>query len=114
MTLYIVPPDGGKGGATPKPRGRRRASICLTPSESAALTAALKNLHQRYTWPQLAELAGVSEVTLQFVGNGRGPGSPGLALRIARALNISVDRLLRQGPAPIVSCPHCGGALEGT
>jgi transcriptional regulator with XRE-family HTH domain len=78
------------------------------------LTAGLKALNAQHTWKKLAELAGVSEVTIQFVGSGRAPGSPGLALRLARALNISVDRLLRPGPASIASCPHCGGALEGT
>jgi DNA-binding transcriptional regulator YdaS (Cro superfamily) len=113
MSLYIVPPDGGKGGAAPKPRGRRRASICLTPSESAALAAGLKALNAQYTWKKLAELVGVCVETLRFVGSGRKPGSPGLALRVARALNISVDRLLRPGPAQIATCRHCGGVLEG-
>jgi hypothetical protein len=107
MVLYIVPPIGGKGEAPSKPRGRRRASICLTGSEADALSAALKGLHKTYTWGQLAELCGVSALTIRCVANGRGNGSPGLALRVARVAGISIDRVLTPGPTGTTHCQTC-------
>jgi hypothetical protein len=105
VALYIVPPIGGKGEAPSKPR--RRGSICLTPVESDALTAAMKGLHREYTWVQLAALCGVTTYTLRAVASGRTPGSPGLALRVARVAGISIDRVLTPGPTGTTHCPTC-------
>ena len=111
MNLYIVPPVGGKGGAPSKPRGRRRASICLTPAEAAALAASLQGLHRQFTWVQLAALCGVTTDTIHKVANGRTPGSPGLALRVAHVAGLNVERLLTPGPSAETHCPACKRAL---
>ena len=74
------------------------------------------NLRLRFgSWSCLAEAMDVSQATLATAATGRGRGSPGLALRAARAAGSTVEAILEGKITPANACPHCGarGAERG-
>ena len=111
MSLRLVrPPDGGQD-PTPAPRRRHPAQLhSLTPEEHRNLRQALLNLRMRYgSWSCLAEVMAVPKSTLSGACKTRAPkGSPGLALRTARAAGTTVEHILSGKIAPVGTCPTCG------
>lgn len=108
MTVLHLRPKERKGSGAPN---RHHGSVCLTPTETAALRATLHGLHRDRTWVEIAREIGVCVNTLAQVANGRAPGSAGLALRVARLAGIGLDRVLTPGPAGTSCCPSCGRPL---
>ncbi len=103
MLRLVPPPSEGKGSRTPK--RRRREVHSLTHDEKRHLRAALQNLRRAYgTWACLAEVMGVSRNAL--VSNYE--GSPGLALRAARAGGMSVEAVLSGTLSAAGRCEACG------
>jgi hypothetical protein len=111
MSLYIVPPDGGNGGAPSKRRRSTRPSVTLNPDQASGLAATLKNLNRRHSWAVLAAEMGVSKDALRYAANGHTRGSPGLAVLVARVAGLSVERVLTPGPTGTSCCPNCGRPL---
>jgi hypothetical protein len=54
----------------------------------------------------------VSEGTLSNAATCRGRGSPGLALRAARAAGSTVEAILSGKISPAGACAHCGAIKE--
>jgi hypothetical protein len=107
MLRIVHPAPEGQGPRTPKGR-RRRDMHSLTRDERRHLRAALENLHRAYgTWACLAEVMGVSTNTL----TGNYEGSPGLALRAARAGGMSVEAVLSGVLSAAGRCETCGSRL---
>jgi hypothetical protein len=107
VQLYLIPPDSGQGGRVPT---RRR--LCVTRSlsdiERKRLRAALKNLRAAYgTWACLAEVMGMPTRSIRAIASGQFAGSPGTAMRAARAAGTTIERLLGR-PVAADRCPHCG------
>ncbi|WP_437902927.1 helix-turn-helix transcriptional regulator [Sorangium sp. So ce327] len=106
--LVAVPPPGGQGEGAPARRRRTAPCLSLTPTQRKRLRAALKNLRAAYgSWECLAEVMGMSPVTLQGIAGGRDAGSPGTVQRAAKAAGITVEQLLG-GLAAADRCPTCG------
>ena len=104
MLRLVPPPSEGKGSRTPK-RRRRRDVHSLTRDEQRHLRAALQNLRRAFgSWPCLADAMGVSLSTLA----GSKAGSPGLALRAARASGMSVEAILSGTVSAAGRCSTCG------
>jgi len=107
MLRLVHPPPPGGNGTRPPDRHRIHS---LTPEEGRNLRQTLMNLRMRYgTWACLGEVMGVSINTLAHAAQLRGPhGSPGLALRAARAAGTTVEHILAGKLAPVGVCPTCG------
>ena len=104
--LRLVHP-APKGQETPR-RQRRRDIHSLTKDERRHLRAALLNLRRAYgSWACLADAMGQSIHTLQSTAS----GSPGLALRAARAGGMSVEAVLSGKLSPAGRCEACGSRL---
>ena len=110
LRLVHPPPEGGQATRSP----RRLSHNSLTPDERRHLRQALKNLRLRFgTWSCLAEVMGVPEGSLvNAASSKRGLGSPGLALRAARAAGSTVEAVLAGKLTPAGVCPTCGAAKE--
>jgi len=108
MLTVVRPAPAGQGEGSPAPRRRRSSALGLTETERKRLRAALKNLRLAYgTWSCLAEVMGVPSKTLKKIANGQINGSPGMALRTARAAGIPFERLIG-GIISADRCPSCG------
>lgn len=120
------PPSGGKipirpplrlvhpAPVQPPPRrtrgGHKRAHHLdvFSPEEQARLLAALRNARFLLgTWRCLADAMRVPLKGLEHVYRGRSPVSAAIAVRLARALGVSVESLYR-APTDAKRCPHCG------
>ena len=112
--LRLVHP-AQEGQSTRPPKGRRCSGVLsLTQDERRNLRQALMNLQMRYgSWSCLAEVMGVPVSTLLNARNPRRrKGSPGLALRAAKAAGTTVEHILSGKIAPVGTCPTCGRAAE--
>jgi hypothetical protein len=111
VTLRLLPPlDGGQDRSRPP---RRRSPNSLAPDERRNLRQALKNLRLRFgSWSCLAEVMDVSVDTLkEAAGQGAGHGSPGIALRAARAAGSTIEAVLSGKLSPLGgACPSCGAS----
>lgn len=106
MLRLVPPPSEGKGSRTPK--RRRRDVHSLTHDERRHLRAALQNLRLAFgSWSCLADVMGVSLRALVS----REHGSPGLALRAARAGGMSVEAVLGGTLSAAGRCETCGHRL---
>jgi len=77
--------------------------------EQQHVRAALRHLHTRLgTWQAVSEGVRSTTATLQTVMRGRDAVSAGLAIRVARLLNVMVDDLLVGKFLPPGACPNCG------
>ena len=109
MLRIVHPAREGQGTRPP----RRPSPNALTHDERRNLCQALKNLRLRFgSWSCLAEVMDISEATLSSAATGRGRGSPGLALRAARAAGSTVEAILSGKLTPAGSCPLCGASAE--
>ncbi|MDC0679189.1 MULTISPECIES: helix-turn-helix domain-containing protein [Sorangium] len=107
LTVVRSPSGEQEGEGAPK---RRR--LCVTRSlsdvERMRLRAALRNLRGLYgTWACLAEVMGMQPRTLRAIASGKYAGSPGTAMRAARAAGTTIERLLGR-PVAADRCPNCG------
>lgn len=111
MLRLVHPPTGGNGGDPPK-RRRTLDLHTLTPTERQHLRAVLKNLRRAYgSWACLAEVMGVSQVTLERSASKKSCASPGLALRAARAAGMHVETMLSGELSSAGRCPTCGSRV---
>jgi hypothetical protein len=77
--------------------------------EQQHVRAALRHLHTRLgTWQAVAGGVRSTPSTLQTVMRGKDAVSAGLAIRVARLLNVMVDDLLVGKFLPPGACPNCG------
>lgn len=114
MTLRLVHP-APEGQGTRPPRGRRLSGVLsLTHEERRNLRAALHNLRLRLGgWDVLAAIMEVPIGTLHSAScRSLKAGSPGLALRAARAAGTTVEHILSGKIAPAGICPTCGAVGE--
>lgn len=98
---------------SPAPRKKpQRPPPIFTAEETRLLRASLKTARGLFgTWTCLAAAMYVSSVTIENAAAGRMPVSPAVAIRLARALGVPLDALLRPGLRPVKApCPTCGGA----
>lgn len=108
MLTLVQPPPGGQGGAPSKRRRRLCVTRSLSDVERMRLRAALRNLRGLYgTWACLAEVMGMQPRTIRAIASGKYAGSPGTAMRAARAAGTTIERLLGR-PVAADRCPHCG------
>jgi hypothetical protein len=109
MLRIVRPNDAGQES----PRKPKRNRINLTDAENDRLRLVLKNLRRAYgTWSVLAEVMGVSVVTLHNIGRGK-RGSHGIAVLAARAAGLPVEEVLSGGIALAKHCPLCGAPHRG-
>ena len=107
MLRLVHPAPEGQGSRTSK-RRRRRDVHSLTHDEKRHLRAALQNLRRAYgTWACLADVMGVSLHAL----TSHASGSPGLALRAARAGGMSVEAVLTGALSSAGRCETCGSRI---
>lgn len=119
MPTFTEPPNSGKGQirpllrlvhpAPPKPpRERHRRASTFTADEETRLKAALRNARTLFgTWRLLAAAMGVQRDTLARAAMARKILSADVAVRVARALGVPVDSLLRP-PTDAARCSTCG------
>ena|SRR5436190_9427840 len=108
--MSVIPLRPRKGQGTDPPVVRPRSSRSLTDTEAMRLRAAVRNLRGLYgSLRCLAEVMGVSQKTLSNFLYGMTDGSPGLAMRAARAAGTPVETLLGS-LASVHHCPHCGAS----
>src|SRR5262245_26646317 len=96
--------------APPKPVRRKgsRPPPLWTADECARLRAALRNARTRFgSWQKLADAMGVTRETIQAKGTGRKPLTAEIAVRLAKAVRVPLDALLRP-PTDTSICPYCG------
>lgn len=96
----------------PKKKPAQRAPI-FTPEEQARLRAALRHARGMFgTWACLADAMHMRLRRVEDAANG--PTVSGdVAVRLARALGVSVESLYRP-PTDAGKCPHCGAARGPT
>ncbi|WP_437900618.1 transcriptional regulator [Sorangium sp. So ce124] len=109
MLTVVRSPSGEQEGEGAPARRRR---LCVTRSlsdvERMRLRAALRNLRALYgTWACLAEVMGMPTRSIRAIASGKYAGSPGTAMRAARAAGTTIERLLGR-PVAADRCPHCG------
>lgn len=109
MLRIVRPNDAGQ-----QPRSRKyRSRIQLTDAENARLGLVLRNLRRAFgAWAVLAEVMGVSIVTLTNIARGK-RGSHGIAVLAARAAGLPVEEVLTGGIALAKHCPLCGAPHRG-
>lgn len=96
------------------PRGRngnrrRHETILWTAEESARLRAGLKNARAMFgTWACLADAMHVRKSAVQATAGGKVRVSGAIAIRLARALGIPLEALLRGLTNVPKVCPTCG------
>lgn len=107
MTLRLVHP-----APAPDPNGRRkytRPPPIFDRAETSRLRVAFANARRLYgSWRDLATALHVTYEAVIKVGHGKHPVSPGLVIRLARALGVTVESLYRPPMAVGSRCPHCG------
>ena len=85
-----------------------KRSTDLTPQEQVNVRVALKFLRTRHgSWWRLAKAIDAKWKTLRDRAGGR-TVSGGLALRVARAAGVPVERVLSGVWPKAGACPHCG------
>lgn len=98
--------------AAPSPTGRRkykRPRPLFSPEEPGRLRAAFNTARGLFgSWRCLGDALHVTYEAVIKVGHGKHPVSPGLVIRLARALGATVDSLYRPPMAVGARCPHCG------
>jgi hypothetical protein len=96
----------------PRRKGRSIAPV-FSPDDENRLRAALKNARPKFgTWACLADALRLAPKNLQRVANNpRRRVSAEVAVRLARALGVPVESLLR-APTDAGRCPTCG-AVRG-
>jgi len=110
--LRIVHP--APQGQPTRPPHRPRTIHSLAPAERRALQVALRNLRRAYgTWACLAEVMNLPKGSVCKVANGQEKGSPGMALRAARAAGMPLERVLSSALMPADMCPTCGRSADG-
>ncbi|MEZ4294216.1 MAG: helix-turn-helix transcriptional regulator [Polyangiaceae bacterium] len=92
----------------PGPRKNKMPPPIFTREELGRLRVSFENARHQYgSWRALAAALGVTYEAVIKVGHGKHPVSPGLVLRLARALRVPVESLYR--PLTVASvCPTCG------
>ena len=112
LRVVPPPPPAGQGTDPPKRRGARSAALSLTPDETRAFRAALRNIARAFGgFPVLAGVVGVPVATL-YHALGRST-SAALALRIARAAGLHVEALLTPTLSTVGRCNACGSRIAG-
>jgi hypothetical protein len=112
ITLRLVPPLGQERPGPSRHRYRRRTCQSLTGSERRALRGALRNLRHAFgSWDGLAAAMDVAAVSLEGIASGRDRGSPGIALRAARAAGVPFERLISRAMRIAGHCSACGTHL---
>lgn len=90
-----------------RPRKKPRRVPDLTPQERACVKEALRFLlHRERSWSAVAKLLGVETLAPKEAAKPRANPSAGIALRVARAVGVSIEDVLT-GRWPGV-CPTCG------
>lgn len=102
----------------PAVNGRRRYTRpppIFTPEETGRLRAAFNNARQTFgSWHRLGEALHVTYKAVISVGHAKRPVSPGLVIRLARMLGVTVDSLCRPPVVVGARCPHCGATRGPT
>jgi len=81
----------------------------LTEKEQRAVRTALRFLRLRMgAWAPLAEALRMEMDSLEKIVNGRRNVNAGLALRVARFVDVPIDDLLAGRYLSPRVCPHCG------
>ena len=108
MLRLVHPAPAGQGPDAP--RRRRLPVASLSTDEKRHLRTALHNLRRSFgTWACLADAIGVKVNTLLTAARERNPvGSPGIAIRAARAGGVSVESILTGAITAAGRCDACG------
>ncbi len=111
--LHLVHPEP-QGQAPVRRRRQPSGVLSLTLPEHRNLRQALLNLRLRFGgWDVLAAVMAVPIATVAgAAGRSLKAGSPGLALRAARAAGSTVEAILSGKLTPAGACPHCGAVAE--
>ena len=120
MPKLTDPPDGGKAvirsplrlvhPAPPRSPRRKyqRAGSPFTGEEQARLRAAMRHARVLFgTWNCAADAMRIGSQALKDAAGGRHAFTGDLAVRLARALGVSVESLYR-APTDASTCPTCG------
>ncbi|WP_438035460.1 transcriptional regulator [Sorangium sp. So ce204] len=108
MLTVVRSPSGEQEGRGAPKRRRPCVTRSLSDVERMRLRAALRNLRALYgTWACLAEVMGMPTRSIRAIASGQYGGSPGTAMRAARAAGTTIERLLGR-PVAADRCPHCG------
>lgn len=92
-----------------KPRTRTRAAPPFSPEEQARLRAALKTARGMFgSWACLAAAMGLPDGRLPRLGCGTRRMTGDNAIRLARALGVPLESLLRGVVGVPKTCPTCG------
>jgi hypothetical protein len=88
---------------------RKGHSSDLTKDEQKHVRKVVTFMRTRLgSWQALATRSGVEVHTLKYAASARGTATPGVAIRVARAAGVPVERIL-DGSWPLPGmCPHCG------
>jgi hypothetical protein len=112
MLMLVHPAPAGQGIDPPgRRKGRHSSALNLSPTERRHLAAALHNLRRAFgTWACLADAMGVREDLLIKAASPQSPrpGSPALALLVARAAGMSVEAVLSGTLSAAGRCATCG------
>jgi len=107
MTLLLVPPSGGQGPSTPK--GRHSPALYLSDAEALRVRNVIRGMRSHLgSLARVADATGLRPDMIKSVSGGRYPASPGVALAVARALRIPVERVLSGKLEAAGKCPTCG------
>jgi hypothetical protein len=105
MLTLVHPRPNGQDPPKRRP-GRLSDALSLTAEEAARLRLVIRNVTQHHG--SLTKLAARLGVTPAILTRKRAPGA-GLAVALARALNLSLDGILFAGKLVRAgTCPTCG------
>ncbi len=118
MSLSHDPPNGGKKPirpplrlvhpSSPKPPPKGRKPPWFSHDESSRVRAALRHARVLFGgWAPCAAAMYLGKEAVIAVATGRKSVSPGVALRLARALGVPLESLTR-APTDASTCPACG------
>src|SRR5262245_617977 len=96
----------------PKRRKGVRGPLVFSAEEQQCLLASLRTARNIFgTWRALAAAMHVNPARLAKGTHGKGrPVTPELAVRLAKALNVPLERLTQPGIREVKKpCPTCGG-----
>lgn len=108
MLRLVHPPPGGNGSdPSPRRKGSRSSALSLTDDEVRHLRAALRAAARAYGG--LAVLAAVLGTTSNYLAKVHGKRPSGtLAVRLAKAVGITVEAVLEGKMGEVGRCPTCG------
>ncbi|MDI1481460.1 transcriptional regulator [Polyangium sp. y55x31] len=107
MTLTLIRPSHEGQERIRLPKRTRKAHF--PPAEQSRIRAALRNLRRAFgSWSCLGAVTGYASETLVGAACQPNRATPTLVYRVARAVGLTVDELLRPGLRDADACPTCG------